>query len=516
MAANDVIFNKGKGGLGRQLAGTDYISGMLFYSATLPSGFSSSDRIKVIYSVEDAENLGITGTSSDATASTATFLVSNKGAAGDTHKLTCAIIDNTNPTPSKSALGTVTLCNYTQVTADVTSTSTAADRLAAEINLGTPKHGFTATVNTATVTITAPKNQGIFLNSGTPYVSTIVGTLAGTLTQNVVAGVASEVDIMYYHISEYFRIQPKGKLYVGIYATADATTFASVTLMQNFAQGEIKQLGIYQKTTAFATSQTTTLQAVLDALETNHKTISSVVYQAEISGTADLTTLANLKLLSNKNVSVAIGQDGDNDGFTLFKATGKSIGSMGTELGAISLAKVNESIAWVAKFNVASAEYDVLAFANGTLYTSLSDGSIVNLENYGYNYIKKYVGLTGSYFTKPNTCIALTSDYTYVYNNRVIDKAIRGLRAALLPSLASPLVVNADGTLSEDTIGYFNSLCDRSLEVMQRDFELSAFEVTIDPAQDVLTDNELTIAVKLVPVGVADTITVNIGFALTI
>jgi hypothetical protein len=51
---------------------------------------------------------------------------------------------------------------------------------------------------------------------------------------------------------------------------------------------------------------------------------------------------------------------------------------------------------------------------------------------------------------------------------------------------------------------------------MQREFELSAFSVTIDPSQDVLTDNELTIAVKLVPVGVADTITVNIGFAVSI
>jgi hypothetical protein len=514
--ANDVIFNKGKGGLGRPLAGTDYVSGALFYSATLPSGFGASDRIKVIYSVEDAVNLGITNTSSDATASTATDLCTTKFTVGDTYKLTCAIIDSANPTASKSAAGTVTLCSFTAVTADAVSTSTSATRIAAEINLGTPTHGFSAVANTATVTITAPKNQGVFLNSGTPYVKTVVGAYASTLTQNVVAGVASELDIMHYHISEFFRIQPKGKLYVGVYATADATTFASVTLMQNFAQGEIKQLGIYQKTTAFATSQTTTLQAILNDLETNHKTISSVVYQAEISGTADLTTLANLKLLSNKNVSVAIGQDGDNLGFKLFKATGKSIGSMGTELGAISLAKVNESIAWVAKFNVAAAEYDVLAFANGTLYTTLSDGSIVNLENFGYNYVKKYVGLTGSYFTKPNTCIALTSDYTYVYNNRVIDKAIRSLRAALLPSLASPLVVNANGTLAEDTIGFFNSICDRSLEVMQRDFELSAFSVVIDPAQDVLTDNELTIAVKLVPVGVADTITVNIGFALTI
>lgn len=514
--ANDVIFNKGQGGLGRPLAGTDYISGLLFYSASLPSGFSATNRIKTVYSLEEAVNLGITNTSIGETKATSTFLVTNKGASGDTHKLTCAIIDSVNPTASKAANGVVTLCNYTQVAADIISVDTAATRLAAEINLGTPTHGFTAVATTATVTITAPAGQGIFLNSGTPYVSTIVGTLAGTLTQNVVPGVASDIDILYYHVSEFFRVQPKGKLYIGVYATADATTFASVTLMQNFAQGEIKQLGIYQKTTAFATSQVTTLQAVLDALETNHKTISSVIYQADFSAVTDLTTLANLKLLNAKNVTVSIGQDGDNNGFKLWKATNKSIGCMGTTLGAVALAKVNESIRWIAKFNMAAAEYDTLAFANGTLYTTVADGSITNLDSFGYNFLKKEIGLVGSYFSRPNTCIAATSDYTFIYNNRVIDKAIRGLRAFLLPQLASPLVVNADGTLSEDTIGFFNSLCDRALEVMQRDFELSAFSVTIDPSQDVLTDNELTIAVKLVPVGVADTITVNIGFALSI
>lgn len=514
--ANDVIFNKGQGGLGRPLAGTDYISGLLFYSASLPSGFSVNNRIKTVYSLEEAVNLGITNTSIGETKATATFLVTNKGASGDTHKLTCAIIDSVNPTASKAANGVVTLCNYTQVAADIISVDTAATRLAAEINLGTPTHGFTAVAATATVTITAPAGQGIFLNSGTPYVSTIVGTLAGTLTQNVVAGVASDIDILYYHVSEFFRVQPKGKLYIGVYTTADATTFASVTLMQNFAQGEIKQLGIYQKTTAFATSQVTTLQAVLDALETNHKTISSVIYQADFSAVTDLTTLANLKLLNAKNVTVSIGQDGDNNGFKLWKATNKSIGCMGTTLGAVALAKVNESIRWIAKFNMAAAEYDTLAFANGTLYTTVADGSITNLDSFGYNFLKKEIGLVGSYFSRPNTCIAATSDYTFIYNNRVIDKAIRGLRAFLLPQLASPLVVNANGTLSEDTIGFFNSLCDRALEVMQRDFELSAFSVTIDPSQDVLTDNELTIAVKLVPVGVADTITVNIGFALSI
>lgn len=513
---NDVIFNKGQGGLGRPLPGTDYISGLLVYTSALPSGFLTTDRIKTVYSVSDAVALGITNTSIGETKSTASYTFTNAGVSGSTFKLTCATIASSNPVQVKSALGTVTLANYTQTSADVVSVTTAAARLAAEINLGTPTHGFTATSAVGVVTITAPAGQGVFLNTGTPYVVTIVGTIAGTLVQNVVTGVASDIDILSYHITEFFRIQPKGKLYVSIQATADATTFAKVTELQNFASGEIVQLGIYQKTTAFATTQVTTLQAVLDALEVLHKPISSVVYQPDFSSVTDLTTLPNLKLLSGKNVSVAIGQDGSNNGFKLWKANGKTVGSVGTELGAIAFAKVNESIRWIAKFNVAAAEYDTLAFANGTTYVSVSDGTISNIDLFGYNFIKKEINLVGSYFNRPHTSIALTSDYTFIYNNRVIDKAIKGLRTALLPQLASPLTVNADGTLSEGTIGFFKSLCDRSLEVMQRDAELSAFGVTINPAQIVLTNNELIIAVKLVPVGVSDTITVNIGFALSI
>ena len=60
MALNDITINKGQGGLGRPLEGTDYVSGLLFYSASLPSGFDSSNRIKSIFSVAQAEDLGIT------------------------------------------------------------------------------------------------------------------------------------------------------------------------------------------------------------------------------------------------------------------------------------------------------------------------------------------------------------------------------------------------------------------------------------------------------------------------
>jgi hypothetical protein len=503
--ANDVIFNKGQGGLGRPLAGADFISGLLFYSgATLPTGFTSSDRIKIVYSVEDAEGLGITNTSLGETASTATYLVTNKGAAGDTHILTCAIVGN-------AGLQTVTLASYTQVTADAATTTTAATRLAAEINLGTPTHGFTAIAATATVTITAVAGQGIFLNSGTPYVSTVVGTLAGTLTQNVVAGVASDINILHYHISEFFRIQPKGKLYVGIYATADVGTFASVTLMQNFASGELRQIGIYQKSTAFSTAHVTTLQAIYDALDALHKPVQ-IIYNGEISGTASVATLSNLRLLAAENVSVTIGQDGKATGFKLWKATGKSIGCLGTTLGAVALAKVSDCIAWVGKFNMSNVEFDVLNFANGEVLTALSDGSINNTDSFGYIFLKKQINKTGSYFDDSHTCIPLNNDYAYIENGRTIDKAIKNLRTVLLDYLASPLYTQADGTLRADTIGQFEGLCADALDEMVRDQELSLYTVTIDPTQDVAATSKLEITVGLRPVGVARTITVNVGF----
>jgi hypothetical protein len=48
------------GGVGRLPIGEDYVTGLIMQSATLPSGFGSSDRIKIVYSIKGAEALGIT------------------------------------------------------------------------------------------------------------------------------------------------------------------------------------------------------------------------------------------------------------------------------------------------------------------------------------------------------------------------------------------------------------------------------------------------------------------------
>lgn len=517
---NSLVFNKGQGGIGTPLAGLDYVSGLLFYSgATLPTGFTSSDRIKIVYSVADAIALGITNASLGETKSTSTFAFSTKYTAGATHVFTCATIASTSPIASAATAGTLTLASFTAVTADAVSTTTSGDRLAAEINLGTPTHGFTAVNATGTVTITAPAGQGIFLNSGTPYVSTITGGGAGTLTQNVVAGIASDIDIMYYHISEYFRMQPKGKLYVGIYGTADATTFASVTLMQNYAAGEMRQIGIYQKTTAFASTQITTLQAILLANATASRPLSGL-YQSEFSTFADVTNATNypnLRLLAAPLVTCTLAQDGAGAGFKLWKATGKSIGSVGTCLGTVALAAVNEDIAWIDKFPLSNGvEMEVAAFANGQLFTALSTGTITNLDLYGYVFALKQIDFTGSYWNDSHTCTPITGDYAYIERNRTIDKSIRGMRFYLLPATGSTTYSNPDGTLTQGIVSYFETLAQKALDQMTAAGELSASKASINANQNVVATSTLTIVVQEIPTGVARNIIVNIGYTTAI
>lgn len=508
--ANDVVFVKKQGGLGRPLTGEDHISGLLFYSdATLPSGFSSSDRIKKIFSIEEAEDLGITDTHLGETKAVAKITIGGTPAIGDTLKVEYTGIDG---------IETV-LSTYALVSGEETTTTTAATAYRAQINATTSSTGFSAAGSGADILITTKEGEGVFPNTGAPYTATVTGANTATVTQptgsgSTVLGVASDIDILHYHISEYFRIQPKGQLFVDIEATADVATFSKITTLQNYAVGKIRQVGVYQKSTAFSTAHLTTLQGICDDNYAVRKPLQ-VIYQGQMSAVT-LSTLSDLRALDAPDVSAVIGQDGANVGNHLWYATNKSIGIVGCTLGAVSLAKVNEDIAWIAKFNVSETELDTLAYANGALYSAQSDGLISNINDLGYIGLIKYVDLEGSYFNDSHTAVSVTSDFAYIENGRTFNKAIRNLRKFILPSLASPLLVNANGTLNESVIGYFETLCQRALDEMVREGEISAFEVVIDPSQDVLATSELVISVSIVPVGVARTITVNVGFTTSI
>ncbi len=546
MAFNDVVFQRGQGGLGRPLAGRDHVSGMVFYiTGALPAGFAADDRIKKVFSVNEAENLGIVDTHSDETLGAGGLvLIGGDWVIGETATI---LIDG-------AVLATFV--------ATVATVANVVAGLVAAVNAGTDTgvtHGWSA-VDTAstTVTLTQPAKLGIRNNGGGITFTEVSAAGTGVPTQ-FSAGVGSQLAYIHYHISEYFRLQPDGELFVSLNAQGvyDAT---EIETMQTFAKGEIRQTGILVTHEAYAASHSTVTQGILDTLETNHQP-TTAVFHSDFS-TTTVSALSTLTTLSNERITVTIGEEGDwhqlaysntkayqigekatfqggsyisksattgNSPWDASKWTflrenlqtisGFSIGTMGAVLGHLSLASVHLSIAWVEKFNIVSTgdtTLDEIAFATGELDKDVTLALKNTLDNFHYTFLRKHEGISGTYHNDSWTAIAETDDFSTQENVRTMDKAVRNIRTNVVPNLSGPLYVNIDGTLTEDTIALFKNDAERATLQMVTDAELSAQEVTINPSQNVLATSKIIIGVKLVPVGVGREIEVNIGFEVKI
>jgi len=520
MALSDVTFIRGEGGLGRPLAGKDHYSGILGYIADddLPSGFSTSSRIKQVFSLEGAEALGIVNDWSDETKATGgQAVITGAASVGTVVSLTI-----TQPSTLNALDETITLASYTVATGD--AAADIASALVTAVNNRTSIHGYSASLDTATVELTAPDGFGAIPNGQTIAYS---DSSNATITQ-FTGGAGSYLSALWYHINTYFQKQPKGVLWIGLY-TSGAFDGTGISEMQQEANGEIRQLGIYLNGTAFATSQVTAIQAECDTLEENH-TPMSVILASDVWGDS-LSGLSDLSGLSSKNVSVATGQDGDNYGNFLANALGYSVSDLGALLGSVSFAKVNESIAWVQKFNLASdvisvsnddinivsgTEFNLAGFSTGDLYKDQAVSLAETVDSYHYIFQRTHVGEVGSFFQSSWTSISATSDYATIENNRTIDKAVRNGRTFLLPKLNSPIFINSDGTLDEVTIKGFENEVKRALSQLEVAQEISAYSVSIDPTQNVLSDSQIEVSITIVPVGVTKFIDVNISYALNV
>ena len=322
---------------------------------------------------------------------------------------------------------------------------------------------------------------------------------------------------LHYHVSEFFEKQPKGELYIGIFDEPGATPdFSEVETIQEFANGEIRQLGIWLDDTVTDAAKMLTrvaaIQAKVNILKANDMPLN-VIFAPDIHGQT-LVSLPDLRTGTSNNVSVTIGQSGNGEGKTLYTSEAKSITDLGAKLGAVSFSKVHESISYVEKFPMvtASGEFAEPAFSNGDFVKNTPKAQIEALDGLGYIFLVNFVGYSGTFNNDSYTATAANDDLFTIERNRTIDKAVRRTRQLLLPKLGSPLYVNPDGTLTLDTIATFKGLCDQGLKQMEADGELSASATIINPEQNVVSTSELVVSLELVPVNVARSIIVNVGF----
>lgn len=351
-----------------------------------------------------------------------------------------------------------------------------------------------------------------------------------------------------YHIREFFRmsgnVDGNGKLYV-MFADCSAS-WDAVDVMQRVAGGLINQLGVWTEQPIWKLNGAEEKYNLNLVKGLNDKAVAmadlhqplSIVLCANTSNTGGNTSEGKqidlnkipTAICEASRTSVIFGQARCTPVSMMQKrnVNNTPVGFLGAMMGAIARANVHESVAWVRTFNLFDDNFQNIELGFGdinltaddeftslNMYESLSPVLLDDLDEKGYIFPIKYSGReNGIYISKDQTCSV--GDYRTIARNRTINKSRRAVRAALLPYVNSPLMVNpATGFLAPSKISSFKTLIGDILAKMQAAQEISGYAVNIDANQNVLVDDTLRISYVIVPVGVAVKIYVEEGLSLT-
>ena len=321
---------------------------------------------------------------------------------------------------------------------------------------------------------------------------------------------AWSVKMLHYQLEEVFRINPSIKLYVGLFSKPESMTFREMKTVQNYAEGAIRQMAIWNGDTAPTADNIVKLEAVADSLDTENAPLSTL-YAPLVSNYKNLPS--NLAT-NNPRVSVVIAQAGSGTGAELYKSkdnkTKATVSAIGVALGTLSKAAVHQCIAWVKNF---PSGISMPALGDGTLVRTIDKGELEKLDTNRYLFLNNVVGVAGSYWNDSHTMDSPTSDYAAIESVRTMDKAVRGIRTYLPPELGGNVYIDPDtGKLQSYTVSHLETTANIPLEEMEKAGELSGYKAEIDAEQDVLSTSTIEVTIKNVPVGVVRKFKVKIGF----
>ncbi len=346
--------------------------------------------------------------------------------------------------------------------------------------------------------------------------------------------------LVYYHIKEYYEmvaLDSNTPLYIMGVAQSVAfgdmiedTTSIYGKKLALFAKGEIKQFGFGNNPTAYAPTLANGVDAALLVAIAKAQTLHSwsldnampfeIVLEGKNGWTGTATAMQDFTAISGvqaPNVAVTFAQDweqGDK------KTIWNKHAAVGTVLGAIAARRVNESIGWVEVGNiqdVARGRWIKPAFSNHILIEAKKE-DWQTLQDKAVIVPLTYANSDGVFFNTSKTCVAQVTDaegYINEWNieyGRTLNKAIRSVYAALLPSVKSPQPVDATtGKLDIGVVAFFKGKAESRIDADLAN-EISGRAVFIDKNSDLINaPRELKSGVTVVPFGATDVIRVNIA-----
>ena len=325
-----------------------------------------------------------------------------------------------------------------------------------------------------------------------------------------------EMRVLHYLLESTYNMNPGISLYVGIFKPASgANAFSEIKQIQNYSGGKVRQVGVWNGAVELSDTVVNALQSVRTTLEAQNKPLI-ILYAPKVTDVTSLPT--DLAKIGRNGVSVIIGQDGAGVAEDLYADAGNtakaSVSALGDLLGAVSRAKVHESIAWVESF---PTNISVPAFGDGKKYRDLDEAVIETLDSSRYIFLRTYDGLAGSFFNDNHNLDVPTSDYAYINDVRTMDKAVRGVRTNVLPKLGRPMKVDAEtGKIERTTVEHLITTGNKPLEEMEKAGELSGYKFDIDPDQNILATSRVRGVIKNVSVGVMRNLDLEIGYAQSV
>ena len=267
------------------------------------------------------------------------------------------------------------------------------------------------------------------------------------------------------------------------------------------------------------------VQAVVNAFAAEHRRIDFVLLQGNNKTGDDAWEIADLVDLRTKNapnVSVSIAQDpfvAQLDPAYALQA------DIGCTLGMIMARKVNENLGSVDIINKPDAykadqnytltrgdRWKAAQLSNGVKLTEVSPVTQTAITNKGYIFAGSYEGYAGKYFNDSPTCVAATSDYNRIENNRTWNKAARLLRSVLIPKVKGVVKKNpSTGFIKSTTIAQWMGLCNKALNSMLLADEISGFEVNIPANQIPSATTPVKVKAMVVKDGIAHSFDIDLG-----
>ncbi len=296
---------------------------------------------------------------------------------------------------------------------------------------------------------------------------------------------------------------------------ADHTNAAGAKVLLDYAAGKIKVLGLLSDDVAItAAGGTVTITNALNkdvyTAATNMAVMAAAYFEAEkpfravIGGTSYSGSPASLADettgTTNNRTAILIG---DTD--ITYSSASACIGLL---LGVVSSIPVQRKISRVRT----GALTNINAYA-GSVTVEAAGADMGVIAGNGFITFTTYPNVSGYFFSGDPMCTATTDDYCMLARGRVIDKAHILAYTTFVQEVDDEVPVNADGTLDPGFCKWLEQqIVNQVNNTMTANKEISSVNCFIDPAQNILSTNELNVVLKITPVGYAADIEISLGF----